>query len=172
MDESGFLLIPTVIHSWAPRGKTPILPTAGRWTKISAVSAISVSPKRRRLGLYIRFYRNRNIRKGEVIAFMRHLLKHIKGHVVLLWDSSPVHRAAPVRDFLESHRRLHAYRFPGYAPELNPDEFIWTQLKRALANSIPKNLAHLRQLLRAPVEKVRNSQRLLRSCILASDLPW
>lgn len=172
LDESGFLLIPSIARSWAPKGCTPILPTAGRWTKLSAISTITVSPKRKRLGLHIRFHAHKNIRAGEVNSYLHRLLRHLRGHIVLLWDSSPIHRAGSVKAFLAKHPRLHTYRFPGYAPELNPDEFVWAYLKRASANSIPRDLAHLRQLLQAPLRRLRTSQHLLRACILASDLSW
>lgn len=172
LDESGFLLVPNITRTWSRRGHTPILLTAGHWTKISAISSVTVSPQRRRMGLLIRFHSQKNIRAPEVIGFLRHLLRHLRGPVVLLWDGSPVHRAAPVKRFLKQYPRLHAHRFPGYAPELNPDELVWAQLKKATANSVPKNIAHLRKLLQKPLDRLRHSQPLLRSCIHASDLPW
>lgn len=172
LDESGFLLVPSITRTWSRRGQTPVLVTAGRWTKISAISAVSGSPKRRRFGLLIRFHSQKNIRAPEVIRFLRHLLRHLRGPVGLLWDSSPIHRAALVKRFLKQHPRLQTYRFPGDAPELNPDEFVWAQLKKATANSVPNNLAHLRKLLQKPLNRLRHSQSLLRSCIHASDLSW
>jgi transposase len=90
----------------------------------------------------------------------------------LLWDKSRPHQADTIRDFLHRHRRIHAHFFPGYAPELNPDEFVWTQIKRTVANSVPKDLAHLKGLLQPPIRRLRRSQRLLWSCIRASELPW
>lgn len=139
---------------------------------MSAISAVSVSPRRRRLALFLKLHPNKNVRGDEVVVFLRHLLRHLKGSVVVLWDRSATHRGNPVRHFLQRHRRLHLESFPGYAPELNPDEFVWAQLKRALANSIPRDLDHLKCLLRDPVRRLRNSQRLLWSCIKGSDLPW
>jgi putative transposase len=126
---------------------------------------------RKRLGLYFRFH-STNITGVEVIGFLRHLLRHLLGPVVLLWDGGPIHRRVIVKEFLHQHRRLHVHRFPAYAPELNPDEFVWTNAKCALSNSAPEDIVELgRRLLRA-IYRVRDSQRLLRSCIHASDLPW
>lgn len=82
------------------------------------------------------------------------------------------HRGKLVRRLLDGHPRLHTYRFPGYAPELNPDEGIWRHLKRAVANSAPEDLRHLKRLIHPPLQRVRQSQKLLWGCILASDLPW
>lgn len=145
---------------------------AGRWTKLSAISALSVSPKRKRLALYARFHPDKNIRAPEVAYFLRHLLRHLLGQVVLLWDRGRPHRAQHIQQLLDRYSRLHPYPFPAYAPELNPDEFVWTQLKRSMANSVPKDVGHLRRLLRAPMRRLRCSQKLLWSCIEASDLPW
>jgi transposase len=172
LDESGFLTVPNVRRTWAPRGQTPILRCAGHWEKISAISAVAVSPKRQRLALYARFHLQKNIRSPEVVAFLRQLFRHLRGQIVLLWDGGNHHKGPEVREFLRRHPRLHTHRFPGYAPELNPDEFVWNHLKGAVANSNPRDLQHLKQLLRSPLQRLRRSQRLLRSCIHASDLPW
>lgn len=172
LDESGFLLVPSVRRTWAPRGQTPCLTVAGRWTKISSISAISVSPGRRRVALYARFHQNKNIRAPQVVYFLRHLLKQVRGSIVLLWDRGRTHRAVVVKKLLAQYPRLHTYRFPGYAPELNPDEFIWNHLKRAVANSAPKDLPHLRRFIQTPYQKLRRSQKLLWSCIRASELSW
>jgi hypothetical protein len=42
-----------------------------------------------------------------------------------------------VRLYLCRCRRLHPHHFPAYAPELNPDEHVWTQTRQTLANSTP-----------------------------------
>lgn len=164
LDESGFLPVPSVRATWAPRGRTPHLVVSGHWTKISAISALSVSPRRKRVALYLRFHPNENIRGKQVALF--------RGPLVLLWDRSRTHRGRVVESVLRSHPRIHAYPFPGYALELNPNEFVWTHLKRDLANSLPRDLVHLRRLLEKPVRRLRRSQQLLWSCIWASDLPW
>lgn len=108
----------------------------------------------------------------EVIEFLRHLLRQIPGPLVLLWDGGTIHRRAIVKAFLRQHQRLHAHRFPPYAPELNPDEFVWTKAKNALANGAPKDMVELSCRLRRAMQRVQNSQPLLWSCIHASDLPW
>jgi len=172
LDESGFSLVPNIQRTWSVRGRTPTLVVAGRWTKISAISAVTVSPKRKRFGLYARFYACRDIRAKQLEQFLRHLCRHLRGPVVLLWDRSPLHRSRIAQEFLRRHPRIQAFHFPGYAPELNPDEFIWTNLKRSPANSVPKDTGHLKQLLHRPLQRLRQSQRLLRSCVHASDLPW
>src|SRR5271166_2221242 len=81
-DESGFLLIPNVVRTWAPQGQTPIhRHRQGRRDKISVISGISVSPRQRRLGLYYLLFYD-NIGQDEVCMFLRELLRHLRGPVI------------------------------------------------------------------------------------------
>ena len=171
LDESGFRLIPNVRKTWAPVGCTPIVRHSYQRARLSAISAVSVSPRRTRLGLYMHLY-EANITGAEVVTFLRHLFRHLRGPVDLLWDGGPIHKRADVKLFLLEHPRLKPHRFPAYAPELNPDEFVWTKMKNDLANGVPKNLCELDSDLRRSFRRIHDSQDLLWSCILASDLPW
>jgi transposase len=169
LDESGFLLIPSVRKTWAPRGQTPLLRFWQRHDKISVISAVSVSPRRRRVGLYYQLHRT-NIRQPAVCAFLRHLLRHLRGPVIVLWDNGRIHRGPVIRDFGHRIPRLHVEFFPAYAPELNPDEGVWHRAKATLANGRPDDLTALAAHLRAALARLRRSQRALRGCITQSDL--
>ncbi len=169
-DESGFLLIPSVRKTWSPRGQTPIVRHRYRHDRISAISAISVSPKRHRLGLYCHLYLT-NIRRDEVCVFLRDLLKHLRGHVIVLLDNAQIHRGGALSELCKRFARLHLESFPPYAPELNPDEGVWRHLKRSLANTRPDSQDDLLSLLSDGIQNMASSQRLLRSCVKQSDLP-
>ena len=132
---------------------------------------MAVSPRRRRIALYLHC-RARNLTGLDIEHFLRHLLRHLRGPVDLLWDRGPIHRRRNVQAFVNHHPRLHVHFFPAYAPELNPAEYVWTQADRALANGAPDDLAELRVSLGTAVRRLRRSQDLLWSCIYASDLPW
>jgi putative transposase len=121
--------------------------------------------------LYLRC-QPRNFSGLDIRAFLWHLLRHLRGPVVLLWDRGPIHRRREVRAFVAAHPRLAVHDFPAYAPELNPAEYVWAQTDRALANGAPDNLTELRRRLDSTARRLRRSQRLLWSCIYASDLPW
>ena len=170
LDESGFLLIGTVRRTWAPRGQTPITRYRYRHGKVSLISALSVSPRRHRVGLYYQLHRE-NIRRPEVCAFVRHLLRHVSGHVILLWDNGQIHKGEEIRRLLDRHPRLHLEYFPGYAPELNPDEGVWNQTKGALANGRPDDLGELAAHVLAELAKLRRSPPSLRACFHESALP-
>lgn len=170
VDESGFLLIPSVRRTWAPRGQTPLVWHRYRHDRISVISGISVSPKRRRLSLYFACH-PKNITSKEVIAFLQHLLRHVRGHVILIWDRANIHRSKTLRQFCSRFARLHLEPLPGYAPELNPDEQVWSLTKGGLANGRPDNLGELNQAVQESLAGIGGSQRHLRACIHRSELP-
>jgi transposase len=171
LDESGFLLIPNVKRTWAPRGQTPTIRYCFKHTKISAISALTVSPKRKHLALYLQF-RRRSFKGLDVKRFLQELLKHVRGPIILLWDGGRIHRHHDVKTWCREHPRLQVEDFPGYAPELNPAEYVWCQSDSALANSIPEDLNELKTMLVASKRRLVGSQDLLWSCIYASELPW
>jgi transposase len=171
VDESGFLLIPNVKRTWAPKGETPTVRYLLNHKKISAISALAVSPKRKRIALYLQF-RSKSFKGPDVKRFLSHLLQHLRGPVIVVWDQGAIHKHAEVNEFVAHHPRLQIEKFPGYAPELNPAEYVWCQSDSALANSKPEELTELKAMLTATKRRLGNSQRLLWSCIEASDLPW
>ena len=171
IDESGFLLIPNVKRTWAPRGQTPTVRYCFKHNKISAINALVVSPRRKRIALYLQF-RKRSFKGPDVKRFLQHLLKQVHGPIILLWDRGRIHRDHTVKAWCENHPRLQVEEFPGYAPELNPAEYVWCQADSALANSTPEDLDELKPMLIATKRRLRHSQDLLWSCIYASDLPW
>lgn len=158
-------------RTWAPKGRTPIVRDGYKQDRISAISALAVSPKRRRVALYLRL-RRRNLTGLDVRAFLQHLLRYLRGPVVLLWDRGTIHRRKEVTHGITAHPRLHVEEFPAYAPDLNPAEYVWPQADRALANSAPMDVVQLNGMLRYTVRRLRHSQGLLWACIYASDLPW
>ena len=170
LDESGFMLLPPVRKTWSPRGQTPFHYHWLRHDKVSAISAISVSPKRRRLSLYCRLY-EQNINREDVHDFLRDLLRHIPGHLFVLLDNAQIHKGGPIVTLLARSSRLHLVPLPPYAPELNPDEGIWRHLKHALANTRPDNTDDLMNMLSEDLLRLSRSPSLLRGCIHQSDLP-
>jgi transposase len=170
IDESGFLLIPSVRKTWSPIGQTPIFHHRYRNDRISAISGIAVSPKRFHCTLYCQLYED-NIQGEEVAVFLRHLLRQIPGHLIVLLDNGTTHRGNSVEELLSRTSRLHLEPFPPYAPELNPDEGVWNHLKKTLSNGRPDTQAELMDVLSDEICALATSQQLLRGCIKQSDLP-
>jgi transposase len=171
-DESGFLLAPLVVKTWAPRGSTPLQHhRQGRREKISVISGISLSPQRHHLGLYYLLFYD-HIAQEEVCVFLRELLRHLRGPIIVLVDYSSTHQGEPLEKLLAQHRRLQIEHFPSYAPELNPDEGVWSLAKRELANSCPKDVDALMENVIRAINGIRSSPTKLRGCILQSELPF
>jgi transposase len=169
-DESGFLLIPNLAKTWAPVGETPIHRHTCRRDRISVISGVTVSPKRRQLGLYYLLYYD-NIGHDEVCLFLRHLLRHLRGAVVVLLDNAKIHNGGPLDELVGRHSRLHIEHFPAYAPELNPDEGVWCQAKQDLANSCPKDVDELMEDIIRSMNKIGKSHSKLLGCIEGTELP-
>lgn len=142
-----------------------------RRDRISVISGVSISPKRRRVGLYYRFHRP-NIDGTGVCDFLRHLLRHLRGHVFVIWDNASIHRGVPVRALCSRFPRLHLVALPPYAPELNPDEGVWNLAKASLANGRPDTVEELDAHLEDTLAQLSRSFFKLRSCVHRTGLPF
>jgi len=165
------LLIPNVRRTWAPRGHTPIVRHRYQRDKVSAISAVTVSAQRRRVGLYLHLHPDENITTVEVAVFLRALLRHLRGQVIVLVDRGSIHKGPDVQALQARHPRLHLEWFPGYAPELNPAEWVWAHFKAKLANGRPDTLDELMATLGRITKKVAKRPDLIRSFITGSELP-
>jgi len=174
LDESGFMLTPTVRRTWAPRGQTPILDAWDRRDRISAISSISVSPQTRRLNLHFDLLPdNANVHDDDIVAYLRQLQAHLRGPMTILWDGSQVHdRSKWVRAFLAEHPEIKTERLPAYAPELNPDELVWAWTKYGrLGNLAAANTDWLRDYIINELQYVKNHPQLMASFIEKTALP-
>jgi transposase len=171
LDESGFLTSPLVRRTWAPRGCTPILIQNGHREKVSAVAALSISPKRRRVGLYFSLHPNKNINGDTLVGFLRDLRRHIRTPIVLIWDRSLTHRSRAMARYLDATAAYHPALLPPYAPELNPVELIWAYLKtNPLANLAAVDAWTLMSATHRHARRLQRRQRLLRSLLRSGPL--
>ena len=130
-----------------------------------------MSPAGQKLKLHVRAYWQ-SLKGEHVVVFLKHLLAHIRGPIILLWDKHPIHKRKVVTLFLAQHPRLQTCWFPTAAPELNPMEFVWTQISEFTASTAPHNAAELQTFVMAGLARTRRSQKRLWACIYGSELPW
>jgi len=157
------MLQPVVRRTWAPQGQTPVHYSWDRRDRISVISAISVSPRRRRLGLYFDIC-DHNIVTEDFEQFVAELLAHLRRGVILVMDRWQVHRSGASRLVQRFAQRLDIEWLPPYAPELNPTEQVWMRAKYVdLANYIPEDVRELSRAVRRCVRRTRSQQKLLRS---------
>lgn len=159
--------MPGVVHTYAPRGKTPVLWEVLTRDHLSAISGITPEGN-----LYLRV-QEQAYKGPDVVRFLRHLLRHLPGKLLVLWDQSPIHRGRAVKEYLTSGaaERIHLEMLPAYAPELNPDEGIWSYLKHVeLKNLSCTNVLHLRSELRKAKERLRHRSHVIRGCFCEAGL--
>ena len=141
--------------SWAPKGETPVIRTTGARFGFNMISA--VSPKGQMRFMVV----GGGIAAKQYCEFLRRLVFKAKRPIFLIVDGHPVHRSVRVKHFVESVKdKLQLFYLPSYSPELNPDEFVWNDLKNngigRMALTGPdqmkqKALSHLKFLQRNPV---------------------
>jgi transposase len=162
LDESGFMLTPTLRRTWAPRGSKPVLHCWDRRDRLSAISCITVSPRAGRLNLYFDLL-SHNVHGEDVVAFLRRLKAQLGGPLTVLWDGSNVHsKAKVVKAFLAEHPEIVAENLPAYAPELNPDEMVWGWSKNGrLANLAAEDTDQLAEEVIDELLYLRKNRHLL-----------
>jgi transposase len=173
LDESCYLLTPTVRRTLAPRGRTPLLPCWDRRDKISAISCITVSPRQLRLGLCFQLLPDKeNFHGEEVVEFLKQLRRQLPRFTVV-WDRNQIHsKSKVVGAYLAEHPEIVAEDLPGYAPELNPDELVWCWTKYGrLCNYAAPNLGTLRERVGAELAYLREHPYALWDFIDHTELP-
>jgi len=158
------MLQPLARRTWAPRGETPVLRAWDRHDRLSVMDAITLAPRRQRLGLYWQIQRA-NVRTEHVLGFLRLLRRHVRGKMVLIWDRGACHKGKPVRDYLERYvRTIRVEWLPPYAPDLNPCEQVWNHAKYSdLANFVAQDVCDLHEHVESSLQRQRAQSPLLHS---------
>ena len=104
-----------------------------------------------------------SVRAPQVVGFLTHLLRHVRGKVLVIWDGLPVHRSRLVKQFVtDQDGRLELERLPAYAPELNPVEYLWGYWKQhELPNLCPKTFGELSYHARQALRRMRRRPTLV-----------
>jgi transposase len=137
------------------------------------IGAVSVSPTTRRLGFYFQTDPKEYFTPQKVVTFLRQLLRHLRGKVIVVWDGGTNHKGPAIREFLERNTRLQLERLPSYAPNLNPVEAVWSWLKYGqLSNYVPDGVDTLNTQVTERLVALKGNTRLLRQLWKGSELPF
>jgi len=155
------MLQPVVRRTWAPQGRTPIHYSWDRHDRLSVISALTVSPRRRKLRLHFRIHSN-NISNVEVSAFLQAIRRTVGRNLLVIIDRLNAHRTS-ARRLTERHGSAFLFEWlPAYAPDLNPVEQIWNRTKYTdLANFLPDDIDHLRREVSGSLRSTRTYAHLL-----------
>jgi transposase len=159
-----------VACTWAVRGQTPIVRHRLSHDHLSAIGLLSLSPHRRHLGAYLRLLDS--AARGEDFAHcLRHILRHFRGPVIVVWDRLRAHLSKPVRAVLARHPRLSIELLPPYAPELNPVDHLWSLMKRGDgANHSAQDMTELEEVVQRRYAQMKRGQ--LRGCLRGTKCNW
>lgn len=161
-DESGVSQRPSVRRTWAPKGETPVLIHAFNWSKLSVCAALGYRWDGRRSRLFFQT-REGSYNSASLIEFLEDLKRELRGQkAILVWDGLPAHKSKVMQEYLLQQRTwLAVERLPGYAPDLNPVETLWGNIKgQELANRCADDLAEVEMALRTGLGRVRESDQL------------
>lgn len=174
-DETGFTQQPSIRRTWAPRGETPVLRCRGtHWTKTSLAAALGFRWDGKKTRLFARTKPD-SFNTESLIAFLKDRKRFVPGRpVILVWDGLPAHRSKVMKDFLWTQRNwLTLEWLPGYAPELNPTEGVWTNIKgRERANFCADHSEQAADAFRPGLRRVAHTPSLPFSFLHHADLSF
>jgi transposase len=173
LDESGFLLTPLVRRTLAPRGERVVLRCSAQHDRISTIGCVTLSPQALRVGLYFQLLLNQNVHGEDVVAFLQYLTGQVPGAWTIVWDRSSIHRRARVvRTWLANHPQVVVEDFPAYAPDANPEEWVWSWAKYGkLCNLCPADLDDLYEYVVEALFDIKHDQHVLASFIMDAGVP-
>ena len=175
-DESGQGLRPPQGRTWGRRGHTPVVRvTGGHDTRVSLAALIAVRPGcRPRLIFRTHRARRGDKRKGftetDYARFLDAAHQQLGGPVVLVWDGLNTHTSRAMRELIAARAWLTVYQLPAYAPEMNPVEPVWSNLKRSLANLTKHNITQLTALVRIRLRRMQYRPGLLEGFLAKTGL--
>lgn len=168
LDEVGVRSDSPLGRSYGLKGKTPVVKTSGQRQKINAISAVNAQG-----AFWYKVYSGM-FTAALFVVMLQDLMKGRKKPVMLVVDGLPVHKAKSVAKYVQSTKgRLELHFLPPYAPDLNPDEFVWSHLKQ---NGTSKKPLHKNEALRQRVEtdlaQIKQDRRLVRSFFKAPSVSY
>jgi transposase len=168
IDETGLMLQPLVRRTWAPRGQTPVMYGWDRHDRLSVLAGLTLAARRNRLGLYFTVH-GHNITADELVAFLCGVQRNLRRRLIVVLDRWSVHRKTA--RILQDDRRFTFEWLPGYAPDLNPVEHVWSHTKYGdLANYVPADVVELECAVDCSLQETRHAPGMLRSFFHAAEL--
>lgn len=142
--------------------------TSGQRQSVNAISAVSPRGE-----FWYQIYTER-FNASAFVQFLRKFMKGRKGPIFLVLDGHPSHRAKLVQRYVASLRgTLELHFLPGYAPELNPDEFVWNHLKKQGVSKKPlRRNESLKVRVESDLQAIKRSPALVRSFFHAPSVAY
>lgn len=168
LDEAGIRSDAQLGVTWGARGKTPVVSTSGQRQKVNAISAVSPKGEFRFKVFTSRF------NAAFFIKTLKDFTKGIRRPCYFIVDGHPAHRAQVVRQFVRGTKgKIELYFLPPYAPDLNPDEFVWNHIKHhGLSRSPLRQNENLKARVIKDLKTLRRDKKLIKSFFLAKTVGY
>lgn len=166
-DESGFYLLPGLVRTYAPEAQTPVIREMQTRDHLSVMGGMT--PK----GKVYTLVRQESLNGLHSVEFLRHLQCVAGPRLLVIWDGSPIHRRAAVKEFVAGTQgKVWLESLPGYAPDLNPwDEGGWNHLKHVeMRNLVCLDLEELHQEFHLTIGRLRQKPHLVQSFFAQAGL--
>ena len=168
LDEAGIRSDAPLQRTWGAKGQTPVVATSGQRQSVNAISAVNL------LGAFWYNVYTGRLNKEQFIVFLKDFLRRRRRPVFLVVDRHPAHLARAVAEYVQSlGGRLELHFLPGYAPDLNPDEFVWNHLRQKGVSKTPLRQGEsLRARVEADLAAIETDPVLVRSFFRAPSVDY
>jgi transposase len=168
VDESGFYLMPGVVKTYGPKGKTPVIDKKLSRDHLSVMAGCTPA------GKVYTLVRREPLTGAHAVTFLEHVRRQTGKRLLVIWDGSPIHRWGAVREYLASGatKCVLVEVLPGYAPDLSPwDQGGWQHLKHVeMRNLSCLDLEELHLELHLAIGRLRQKPHLIHSFCAAAGL--
>jgi hypothetical protein len=177
-DEAGQNLRPPKARTWAPRGHTPVIAVSGKGSgRVSVAGLVCLKPgSRGHLFYRVRVHRGRKgERRSMSEADYAHLIaaahNNLHAPVIVIWDNLNTHVSAAMQGFIDAHPGwLTVVRLPAYAPDLNPVEGAWSNMKNGLGNLAASTVDQLAAIVKNRLKSIQYRPALIDSFLAQTGL--
>lgn len=167
-DEAGFQSDPPLGKTYGLKGHTPVVRTSGQRQSINVISAINAR------GAFWAMTYDGKLNAESFVLFLKNFMKGRQSRVFLVVDGHPAHRAKCAQKFIAGLKgRLELHFLPPYAPDLNPDEFVWHYMKKnGVAKKPLKKNESLRRRVEADLRAIHADSQMVRSFFDAASVAY
>ena len=168
LDEAGFQSDPPLGRTYGLKGQTPVVTTSGQRQSLNVISAVNAR------GEFWAASYSGKLNAEAFVAFLENFIDSQRGKVFLVVDGHPAHKAKIVKAYLKSLQgRLELHFLPPYAPDLNPDEFVWSYMKSNGVSKKPlKQNESLTKRVEEDLNKIKRDPGLVRSFFCADTVVY
>ena len=168
LDEAGFQSDAPLGRTYGLKGHTPVVTTSGQRQSINVISAVNARGE-----FWAATYTGK-LNAEAFVAFLQNFLSGRRGKVFLVVDGHPAHKANIVKRYIQSlEGRLELHLLPPYAPDLNPDEFVWSYMKGNGVSKKPlKQNESMRQRVEEDLASIQANRSLVRSFFGAESVAY